>query len=254
MRKHSPALSFVAAAALAMLALAPATEAAPPADGQPAATGTMDHGGMGMDHSGMGMDHSGMGAATDHAKQSDEQMRGMMQQHKEMMARMHGQSVPAGVPTLPGQDAFGAVQEIVRVLEADPKTDWSKVDLEALRQHLIDMNDVTLKAEVATKAVDGGLEMAVTGSGRTLAAIRRMVPAHASEINGLNGWNAKASMLDGGVLLTVTAIDPKEVAHIRGLGFIGILVSGSHHQPHHLAMAKGEPIHAAGGEHAQQMR
>jgi hypothetical protein len=30
------------------------------------------------------------------------------------------------VPTMPGQDAFGAVQEIVRILEADPKTDWSK--------------------------------------------------------------------------------------------------------------------------------
>jgi hypothetical protein len=31
--------------------------------------------------------------------------------------------------------------------------------------------------------------------------------------------------------------------HIRGLGFIGLLVSGSHHQPHHLAIAKGEFDH-----------
>jgi hypothetical protein len=45
------------------------------------------------------------------------------------------------------------------------------------------------------------------------------------------------------VLLTVTSSDPKEVQHIRGLGFIGILVSGSHHQPHHMAMAKGEFPH-----------
>jgi hypothetical protein len=30
---------------------------------------------------------------------------------------------------------------------------------------------------------------------------------------------------------------------VRGLGFIGILVSGSHHQPHHFAMAKGEFAH-----------
>lgn len=251
MRTYKRTLTFVAAAAIATLAFMPAIRAASPADGQPAATGAMDHSGMGMDHSGMSMDHSGMGAATDHAKPSDEQMRGMMQQHKEMMARMHGGSMQAGMPTLPGQDAFGAVQEIVRVLESDPKTDWSKVDLEALRQHLIDMNDVTLKAEVATKAVDGGLEMAVTGSGRTLAAIQRMVPAHAAEMDGRNGWSAKTAVLNNGVLLTVTAGDPKEVAHIRGLGFIGILVSGSHHQPHHLAMAKGEPIHAAGAEHAQ---
>jgi hypothetical protein len=244
-------LAFVAVAAIATLAFLPATRAASPADAQPAPTGAMDHSGIGMDHSGMGMDHSGMGATMDHGMRPDGDMRGMMQQHEQMMARMHGQSMPAGVPTLPGQDAFGAIQEIVHTLEADPKTDWSKVDLEALRQHLIDMNEVTLKADVATKAVDGGLEMAVTGSGRTLAAIRRMVPAHAAEIDGVNGWSAKTAALDNGVLLTVTAGDPKEVGHIRGLGFIGILVSGSHHQPHHLAMAKGEPMHGAGGAHAQ---
>ena len=44
-------------------------------------------------------------------------------------------------PPMPGQDAFGAIQEIVQILDADPKTDWSKVDLEALRQHLIDMDE-----------------------------------------------------------------------------------------------------------------
>jgi len=187
----------------------------------------------------------------DHAKVPDEQMRAMMQHHEQMMARMRGQQMQGGVPILPGQDAFGAIQEIVRVLESDPKTDWSKVDLEALRQHLIDMNDVTLQADVATKRVDGGLEVAVTGSGRTLAAIQRMVPAHAAEINGLNGWSAKTAPLDKGVLLTVTAGDPKEVQRIRGLGFIGILVSGSHHQPHHLAMAKGEFAHGGQAEHAQ---
>src|SRR5438270_65562 len=30
----------------------------------------------------------------------------------------------AGQPTLPGQDAFGAIQEIVGILDADPNTDW----------------------------------------------------------------------------------------------------------------------------------
>src|SRR5258708_24620860 len=113
----------------------------------------------------------------------------MMEPPEQMMARMHGQARQAGVPTLPGQDAFGAVQEIVRVLESDPNTDWSKVDLEALRQHLIDMNEVTLQADVSNQPVDRGLEIAVPGSGRALAAIRRMVPAHASEIDGLKGWN-----------------------------------------------------------------
>ena len=168
----------------------------------------------------------------------------MMQHQGQSMAGMHGQQQVNATPTLPGQDAFGAIQEIVRMLEADPATDWSKVNLEALRQHLIDMNEVTLKADVATKQVEGGLEATVTGAGRTLAAIQRMLPAHALMINGLNGWAAKAETVPKGARLTVTAADPKEVAHIRGLGFIGILVSGSHHLPHHLAIAKGELVHA----------
>jgi len=144
---------------------------------------------------------------------------------------------------MPGQDAFGAIQEIVQILDADPKTDWSKVDLEALRQHLIDMNEVTLKAEADAKPIDGGLEVTITGTGRTLVAIQRMIPAYAQNVNGFNGWTAKAASLPNGELLTVTATDPKEIQHIRGLGFIGLLVSGSMHQPHHLAMAKGEFDH-----------
>ena len=178
----------------------------------------------------------------DHGQMPDK----MEQHHQQMMQQMHGPGpgqAAAMTPTLPGQDAFGAVQEIVRILEADPKTDWSKVNLEALRQHLIDMNEVTLKADAAAKSIDGGVEIAVTGSGRTLAAIQRMVPAHAHELNMIKGWSATTASLPDGVLLTVTSSDPGEVRHIRGLGFIGLLVSGGHHQPHHLAMAKGEFSH-----------
>jgi hypothetical protein len=179
----------------------------------------------------------------DHAMSGDHQMPGMMQQH---MLKMHGQGamqMGLSTPIMPGQDAFAAIQEIVRMLEADPETDWSKIDLETLRQHLIDMNEVTLKAVAAPTPIDGGLAIAVTGEGRTLGAIQRMVPAHAEELNQMNGWAAKTEALPNGILLTVTSNDPKEVAHIRGLGFIGLLVSGSHHQPHHLAMAKKEMPH-----------
>jgi hypothetical protein len=147
---------------------------------------------------------------------------------------------------MPGQDAFGAIQEIVRILEADPKTDWSKVNLEALRQHLIDMSEVTLKADAVTKPIDGGIEVTVTGTGRTVEAIQRMVTAQAHQVDQmrLNGWSAKTEPLPNGVLLTVTSSDPQQVQHIRGLGFVGIMVSGSHHQVHHLAVAKGEFVHS----------
>jgi hypothetical protein len=167
----------------------------------------------------------------------------------DQMQMMHQQMVPGSqttTPTMPGQDAFGAVQEIVRILEADPKTDWSKVNLEVLRQHLIDMSEVTLKADAVTKPIDSGIEVTVTGTGRTVEAIQRMVPAQAHQVDQthLNGWSAKTEPLPNGVLLTVTSGDPLQVQHIRGLGFIGVMASGSHHQVHHLAMAKGEFVHS----------
>jgi hypothetical protein len=169
----------------------------------------------------------------------------MMREHQAMMS-MGGHAGMRGAtmtPTSPGQAAFGAIQEVVQILEADPKTDWSKVDLEALRQHLIDMNEVTLKSDAVAKPIDGGLEITIAGSGRTLTAIQRMIPDHALVLNGINGWTVRTAALPNGELLTVTATDPKEVEHIRGLGFIGLLVSGSHHKLHHLAMAKGEFDH-----------
>ena len=183
-----------------------------------------------------------------HAANSPE-MNEMMQLHHAQgqmaMAGHHSRDqAETAILTSPGQDAFGAIQEIVHVLDADPRIDWSKVDLDALRQHLIDMNAVTLKAKAAPKPIDGGLEIAITGNGRTLVAIQRMIPASVQMANGLNGWTAKAASLPNGELLTVTAADPKEVRHIRGLGFIGLLVSGPWHQMHHLAMAKGEFVHA----------
>ena len=191
----------------------------------------------------MGPDHMQHAIPSGQHPMGPDHMQEMMRQHQGMMGghdRMHGAST---TPTLPGQDAFGAIQEIVRILDADPKTDWSKIDLEALRQHLFDMNEVTLKAEAVSKQIDGGLEIAVTGSGRTLVAIQRMIPAWVQMANGHKGWTARVAELPDGELLTVTATDSKEVQHIRGLGFIGLLASGSWHQPHHLAMAKGEFDH-----------
>lgn len=154
---------------------------------------------------------------------------------------MHGQQ-SGGMPTSPGQDAFGAIQEVVQILEADPATDWSKVNIGALREHLIDMNEVTLRANASERMLDNGIEIAVTGEGRTLAAIKRMVPAHAREL-GQNGWNAKTEDLPNGVKLTVVASAAQPLAKLKALGFLGVMVQGGHHQPHHLMMARGAFVH-----------
>jgi len=149
----------------------------------------------------------------------------------------------AVMPTLPGQDAFGTIQEIVQILQADPATDWSKVNLAGLREHLVDMSEVTLRAVATESLVDGGVAIAVTGNGRTLDGIRRMIPAHGQELNRLPGWRAATEALPDGVRLTVTSTDPAQVLRLRALGFAGLLVSGAHHQPHHLMMARGQHFH-----------
>jgi hypothetical protein len=164
---------------------------------------------------------------------------GMMDRH----GAMHRQGEASAQPTLPGQDAFGAIQEVVGILEADPDTDWSKVDIGALREHLIDMNEVTLHAKAEETSLADGVEIAVTGDGRTRDAIRRMIPAHARELDGLNGWSAKAVEAPNGIRLTVTGADATQARKIRALGFMGLMVQGGHHQPHHLLIAKGEFRH-----------
>ncbi len=154
-------------------------------------------------------------------------------------------AMAGGAPTMPGQDTFGAIAEIVGILEADPATDWTKVDVERLRQHLIDMNEVMLRAAVSQTSVPGGLAMDITGTGRTEQAIRAMVTPHAVELDRMPEWSAKTGPVAGGVRLTVIAKQPadaKLVARIRGLGFAGLITEGAHHQPHHLAMARGKAL------------
>jgi hypothetical protein len=105
------------------------------------------------------------------------------------------------------------------------------------------MSAVTLRATVAATAVDGGLSMTITGSGRTRDALRRMVPAHAVELDAMDAWSATAEATPEGARLTVTAPDPALQAKIRALGFFGLMATGGHHQAHHLAMARGMAVH-----------
>jgi hypothetical protein len=155
----------------------------------------------------------------------------------------HSQHVASGkMPGLAGQDAYAAIAEVVRILDADSSTDWSRVDLERLRQHLLMMHEVTLNSTVRQENVPGGARMDVTGSGRTAGAIRQMLTAHAAELNAMPDLRAEAVEIAGGIRLTVTAREVSNerlVSRIRGLGFAGLLTFGDHHGPHHLALARG---------------
>jgi len=189
----------------------------------------------GMWQHGMMMSQGGMrGEMHERMMQGQHGMQGGMGQRGMMM----GSQIP-GQPTMAGQDAFGTIQEVVRILEADPATDWSKVNISALRDHLIDMNEVALRAVATERALDNGVEIAVTGEGRTLEAIKHMIPAHADELKKI-GWTANTEELPNGVKLVVTTPDPKQAIKLKALGFMGLMVQGGHHQLHHLMMAQGE--------------
>ena len=162
------------------------------------------------------------------------------------MQMMHGKAYPAGsaepeagMPTQPGQGAFAAIQEIVQILEADPHTDWSKVHIEALRQHLIDMNNVTLAAQVKSEPIDSGIRFIVTGAGAVADSIRRMISAHAATMDGFGGWHFTAKDIGGGAILEVR-VPAENLSELKGLGFIGVMTRGMHHQEHHLMIARGE--------------
>ena len=143
------------------------------------------------------------------------------------------------------QAAFSTIADIVTRLKADSTTDWSKVNLEALRQHLIDMDDVVMRSAVKQTNVTGGVSLDVTGAGTVATAIRRMLTMHATALSEEGHFVAKASDIPGGVRLVVTAKDPSDarvVAMVRGLGFAGLITEGDHHAMHHMMLARGEPM------------
>ena len=149
----------------------------------------------------------------------------------------------AGEVTEGGQGAFAAIAEVVALLDADPATDWSRVDIEGLRQHLIDMGNVTMRAQVAKLPSDTGATFTVTSTDPAVTtSIRRMITAHTATMDGTNGWAMTATEVEGGAELSVsgTAADLPKIA---GLGFIGVMTLGMHHQTHHLAVASGQNPH-----------
>jgi len=157
----------------------------------------------------------------------------------------HAHSAPDGPPqgnglTEPGQSAFAALSEVVQRLEADPATDWSAVELDALRAHLVDMDLVATGAQATVTKIAGGIRAVATGNGPVLGALRRMVPAHVVQLRQDHSWTVVSAERDDAIILEVTSRDPKVTARIEGLGFFGLMASQDHHRAHHLAIATGK--------------
>ena len=140
-----------------------------------------------------------------------------------------------------GQDAFAALDEIVEILRADPGTDWAQVSIGALRQHLQDMQVLTLMLEVREVPVTDGLRMFIPRRGAGGGAAGRMVPAHAPFVAAETGWSSEIVAQDDALVWTVTSVTAS--AQIRGLGFFGLMTVGNHHSLHHMMLARGSDPH-----------
>lgn len=168
---------------------------------------------------------------------------GQEHQHEHHVHQLQG-AATASPLTAPGNDAFAAIQEVVEKLLADPNTDWSRVNLEALRQHLIDMRNFILNVDVtAQQPIDGGVTFTVKPTTPD-ASLDRLFSAHPAILKQESGWNMTATKnQDGSYTARVTGATAQDAAKIRGLGYIGVVAFGKHHQVHHWQMATGSDPH-----------
>ena len=142
-----------------------------------------------------------------------------------------------------GQAQFAAIAEIVTILRDNPGTDWEQVDIGALRDHLVDMDNVTTKAAVETTINDLNVTFAITGDTLVAASIRRMVMAHSPMLQQATGWSISTEDLEDGANMLVQLRTMDELNEVTGLGFFGLMTIGAHHQRHHEMIARGHSPH-----------
>ncbi|WP_316302455.1 hypothetical protein [Aliisedimentitalea sp. MJ-SS2] len=141
----------------------------------------------------------------------------------------------------PGQGAFAAIAEIVALLRHSPETDWTQVDIEGLRAHLVDMDKLVMHAETETSLVEDGLEMRIRLTGEGGAAVSRMIPAHGPVLAAETGWDS--IVVHDGDALVWTVRSKENPRQIQALGFFGLMAVGDHHREHHLGIATGHGMH-----------
>jgi len=180
---------------------------------------------------------------TVYAKEKMDHSEHSMNHNQHSMKHGQHQSHNKPMPKEFGQAGFAAIAEIVSMLDADSKTDWAKVNINGLREHLMLMNRLVTGAKVQELDTSGGIRFNVTGSSDVLPAIKQMVPAHAAELNKMDEFTVNTESIDGGIAMIVKGKTDAIKAKIKGLGFFGLMATGSHHQMHHFAMAIGQGHH-----------
>jgi len=146
-----------------------------------------------------------------------------------------------------GNAVFGTIQEAINQLDADPNTNWEKVDLEGLRQHLIDMENFSVYVDVLSQEkIEKGAKIVIKAQNTVAqASLTRAMSAHPGMLKSETNWSMTATPDGDKYVLTITTEKPEEVARLRALGYIGVMALGDHHQVHHWSMASGYDPHAS---------
>lgn len=147
------------------------------------------------------------------------------------------------IPVAAGQAAFEAIREIVGILQSDPSTNWREVDIDRLRDHLVDMDAVLLRARVTNIPLKNGMRFLIEGDGPVGDSIKTIAMAHARMADGADGLTVTAAETPSGAAMTIVADDPSAIERVKALGFFGLLTADDHHHQHHLLMAKGSMSH-----------
>lgn len=144
------------------------------------------------------------------------------------------------MPIEGGQSAFAALIEIIALLESDQNTQWASVDIDALREHLLDMDKIMLSTSANTqKMTDNTVQFDVRGTGAALDAIHTMVAAHTRFIRQSREWDVKSDLTSTGALIQIMSNDTATIEQLTALGFYGFMSLDSHHQAHHFGIATG---------------
>ncbi len=195
-----------------------------------------------------------VGIAVSHAQQpaapsADQSMHTNMNHDTHMMQELPQADVAMASTsplTEPGNAIFATLQEVVNQLLQDDNTDWEKVDLESLRQHLIDMENFTVNVRVISKTdIEQGVQVLIEpNTTQAAGSLDRALSAHPAMLEQETGWSMVSEKSANNYRIQITSTNPEDVMKIRALGYIGIMTMGSHHQPHHWAMASGNNPHS----------
>ncbi len=203
----------------------------------------------GKHHSGehsSGMHHSGKHHSGEHSSGKQDSGKYHSGEHssgKHDSGKYHSGEHASGFRNKPrssGKSTFGTLSQVAKMIERK-KIAWVQVDMDALWEHLKDMDALMTHTNVAKQDLPNGLLMFVTGGENAARAMREMIPAHAAFLlTARPKWTISVEEIESGYSIQVVSDDAAEVVRIKALGFSGFMVQGNHHASHHLNIASGK--------------